>query len=416
MTRQRRPTMSLRILWTMPYLPWPAWGGNRVRQLHLLRALAEQGHRITLLVQSKTPLDEMARAVLAPFLERLVVLDRRPRKHLLTLSAALLAPYPVIVSVNGLSRRLRRVMAELLEDEWDVVQVEHSYGLQPVLTVLRKARQPFVLCEHNVESSLTALTTYHSRIPSALLPWLRRYDGWRYRNWEKHALIAPARVIAVTENDARRLSEISGRAVDVIANGVDARGLAAIRPDLRSRRIMFIGNYDYAPNVAAVETALDAVLPLIWERVPTARFAVCGHAMPRAWSKRWIDPRIEWLGFVPDLSTEQSKSALLLAPLKGGGGSKLKVLESMAAGLVVVSTPEGVSGLGVKNGREYREGCTAQDLAACVVELFEDEQQLRCIGEAARAYVQQRHDWTQLAQQLLHIYTNLPKRAHATQT
>ena len=105
----------------------------------------------------------------------------------------------------------------------------------------------------------------------------------------------------------------------------------------------------------------------------------------------------------------------LLAPLKEGGGSKLKVLESMAAGLAVVSTREGVSGLTVQDGREYREGRTSQELSARVIELFEDESQLRRIGESGRAYVQQKHDWTQLAQQLLQIYGGLPKRSCAVQ-
>jgi glycosyltransferase involved in cell wall biosynthesis len=402
--------VSLKILWSLPYLPWPLVGGNKVRQFHLLRGLAKRGHRVTLLVQSKVPLDEDARAALTPLVERLIVLERRPRKHPLTLAAALLAPYPVVVSVNGLSRDLRSAIAELLREEWDAVQVEHSYGLQAVLGVLCNRRQPFALCEHNVESSLTAITNYHPRIPSALVGHLRRYDGWRYRNWERRVLRVPARLIAVTPQDAEQLADISGRSVDIIANGVDARGLSGVRPDFAGRRILFVGNYEYAPNAAAVEMTLKEILPLIWRRIPTARFAVCGHAMPPAWRTRWKDPRIEWCGFVSDLSVEQRKSAVLIAPLAGGGGSKLKVLESMAAGLPVVCTHEGVSGLSVQDGREYREGRTAPDLAARVVELLENEADARRIGEAGRAYVSRQHDWLRLVDQLVEIYRTLPRR------
>jgi len=402
--------MRLKILWTSPYLMWPTTGGNKVRQFHLLRGLAEQGHRITLLIQSKTPLDESTRSMLAPLVERLIVLERRPRKHPLTLAAALLAPYPVVVSVNGLSRSLRNVMTELLEEEWDVVHVEHSYGLQAVLGALQRRRQPFTLSEHNVESSLTASTNYHPRIPHAMVQYLRRYDGWRYRNWERHALTAPARVIAVTDEDAARLAAISGRKVDVIANGVDARTLASVCPDFGSRRVMFIGNYDYAPNAAAVEITLTQILPRIWSRLPAVHFAVCGHGIRPGWRERWRDQRIEWRGFVPDPTVEQRRSAVLLAPLNAGGGSKLKVLESMAAGIAVVGTPEAVSGLRVQDGREYREARTPQELASRVIELFEDQQQLRRISEHARAYVQQRHDWRPLVSQMVEIFRELPRR------
>jgi polysaccharide biosynthesis protein PslH len=402
--------MSLKILWTSPYLPWPTVGGNKVRQYQLLRGLAEQGHRITLLIQSKTPLEDTTRAVLAPLVERLIVLNRRPRKHPLTLAAVPFAPYPVIVSVNGLSRRLRAVMGDLLAEPWDAVQVEHSYGLQSLLGVLQQKRQPFALTEHNVESSLTGTTTYHPRLPAMLLPHLQRYDGWRYRRWERRALRAPNRLIAVTAEDAQRLAVISGREVDVIANGVDARSFAEVRPDFNSGRLMFIGNFEYQPNASAVEWAVEEIMPRIWQRIPTARFAVCGHAMPAAWPERWKDPRIEWKGFVRDLAAEQRRCALLLAPLTSGGGSKLKVLEAMAAGLAVVSTREGVSGLDVRDGREYREGRTAEELAERVTELLPDAGRLSAIGESARAYVRRHHDWPQLVAELVQIYRRMPKR------
>lgn len=402
--------MSLKILWCLPHLPWPLVGGNKVRQFHLLRGLAEHGHRVTLLVQGKVLPDEETRARLTPLLDRLIVLERRPRKHPLTLAAALLAPYPVIVSVNGLSRRLRRTMAGLLQEQWDVVQVDHSYALQPVLGVLCDSQQPFALCEHNVESSLTGSTQYHPRIPAALVRQLRRYDGWRYRSWERRVLRAPARLIAVTPHDAERLTAISGRGVDVVANGVDARSLSTVHPDFASRRMLFVGNYEYAPNAAAVERIVTDILPLIWRRIPAVRFAVCGHGIPQTWRRRWQDPRIEWCGFVPDLSSEQRRSALLIAPLSEGGGSKLKVLESMAAGLPVVCTREGVSGLQVQDGREYREGCTAAELAASAMELLENEPLAHRMGEAGRAYVSLHHDWLSLVDQLVKIYRALPRR------
>jgi glycosyltransferase involved in cell wall biosynthesis len=402
--------MGLKILWTSPYLPWPTVGGNKVRQYQLLRGLAEQGHRVTLLVQSKTPLEESSQAALAPLVERLIVLNRRPRKHLLTLAAALLAPYPVVVSVNGLSRALRAAMTQLLAEPWDAVHVEHSYGLQSLLGILQSRRQPFALTEHNVESSLTASTTYHPRLPVMLLPHLRRYDGWRYRRWERRALRAPTRLIAVTPEDARRLSAIAGRSVDVIANGVDPRCFADVKPNFGSGRLLFVGNFEYPPNAAAVEWAIEEIMPLVWERIPMARIAICGHAMPPAWRARWRDPRIEWRGFVADLAGEQRNSAILLAPLNAGGGSKLKVLEAMAAGLAVVSTPEGVSGLSVRDGREYREGRTAEELAARVTELLPDAGRLAALGDSARAYVQRSHDWRQLTAELVQIYLGMPKR------
>ncbi|MDU5674434.1 MAG: glycosyltransferase, partial [Pseudomonas aeruginosa] len=110
-------------------------------------------------------------------------------------------------------------------------------------------------------------------------------------------------------------------------------------------RVLFLGNYEYAPNVDAVEWMLDEILPRVWAHCPEARMSVCGYALPAEWAQRWSDPRIEWQGFVPDLLQLQSSSSVFLAALRHGGGSKLKVLEALAAGLPLASTAQGVSGL-----------------------------------------------------------------------
>ncbi|MEP6883752.1 MAG: glycosyltransferase family 4 protein [Gammaproteobacteria bacterium] len=400
----------LKILWFSPYLIWPTHGGNRVRQYQLLRHLAERGHRITLLIQSKTPMDEDTKRHLGAVAERVIVLGRRAHKHPLTLAAALLAPYPIISSVHGLSRPLRAKFAELLEEPWDVVQVEHSYGLQSFLPLLLGRRQPFVLTEHNVESTLVATANYHPRIPKPAMWLLRHYDGWRFRRWERRALRAPTRVIAVTQQDAAVMERIAGRSIDVVPNGADTTTYADVHPDAASRRIMFIANYGYPPNNQAVEWAVSEIMPRVWRQVPDARFAVCGSGMPAHWPQLWPDPRIEWRGFVADIKVQQRESAVFIAPLRAGGGSKLKVLEAMSAGLAVVSTAEGVSGLAARDGIDYLAGQTAQELADALSALLLDPERSRILGENGRDYVRGHHGWAMLAEQLEQIYSELPPK------
>jgi polysaccharide biosynthesis protein PslH len=321
-----------------------------------------------------------------------------------TLLAAAFSPYPVDVSINGFSGRMRRVIEELLEEPWDIVQVEHSYGLQSFLRVLERLDQPFVLTEHNVESTLVHTNNYHPRVPKALLTALHRFDLWRYRRWERRAFAAPRRLIAVTQPDADRMSSIGRRAVDVVANGADTESGAAVQPARDRPNIMFIGNFAYPPNQDAVEWAVAEIMPRIWHAIPAARFIVCGVSARPEWPTRWPDPRIEWRGFVPDVCAVQRESAVFLAPLRSGGGSKLKVLEAMAAGLPVVSTQEGVSGLAALPEQEYIPGEDADSLAAGVVELLSSPAELERIGEAGRRYVQTTHGWAALAENLEKVY------------
>lgn len=397
-------TPSLKILWTLPYLPWPTSSGGKLRQYHLLRTLANKGHRITLLVQSKTPLSASAKAHLEAIVDRLIVLPRRPIRHPLTLLAAVFSPYPLLVSVNGFAPALERVFADLLTEDWDVVQIEHSYGLQPFFQQLQQKKQSFLLTEHNVESSIGAAT--YQQLPFWLRPYIY-FDQWRYRRWEKKALGLPYKVAAVTAGDAKNLAEHCQREVDVVINGVDTAAFACVHPDLDSQRVLFVGNFEYPPNLDAVAWSLDEILPLVWQQMPEVRFAICGYAMPASWRERWPDSRIEWQGFVADLTLEQQQSAVFLAALREGGGSKLKVLEALAAGLPLVSTPQGVSGLALQDGRDYLGGATAAELAQALLQLLRQGESARAMAEAGRYYVCQNNDWQISASQLETLYQKI---------
>ncbi|WXL24097.1 glycosyltransferase family 4 protein [Ectopseudomonas mendocina] len=394
----------MRILWILSYSPWPTTSGGKTRQYHLLRSLAQRGHRITLLMHSKQPVTAEERKALEPLLERLIVLPRRPLRSLKTIAAALFAPYPLLTSTNGLSKGLEHAARDLLQEHWDIVQIEHSYTFQPYEKVLREKQQPFVMTEHNVESSLGSAT--YANMPAWLKPFVH-YDQWRYRRWERRVMQQAAQVIAVTEQDAQRLGSMLGRKLPVVVNGVDCSYFAGAQPAPEQQRILFLGNYEYAPNVDAAKWMLDEIMPLIWDKCPDARLSVCGYALPEEWAQRWPDARIEWQGFVPDLLALQSTSSVFLAPLRHGGGSKLKVLEALAAGLPLATTAQGASGLALKPGQDYLAGETPEQLAEAVVQLLRSPETAKRMGENGRAYARQHHDWSVAAAQLEQVYATL---------
>ncbi len=397
----------MRVLWTLPYLPWPTTSGSKTRQFNLLRGLAQRGHRITLLTQSRVPLGEAARQALMPLLERLIVLPRRPLHSPLNLIAALYAGYPMRASINGLAPHLRHRFEALLEEHWDVIQIEHSYSFQPFERALQASGLPFIVSEHQVEWCKGAAC--HDRLPLWLRPF-NSFDGWRYRRWETRVLQQASEVIAVSPRDASQLSEMSGRPTQVVVNGVDCAHYQHIDFAPHSQRLLFVGNFEHCANLEAIEWALDEVLPQVWQSNPAVRLAVVGHALPAHWKLRWDDPRIEWVGYLPDLRELQRHSALFFAPLRRAGGCKIKLLEAMAAGLPVVTTREGVSGLQVRSGEHYLGGADGDDLALTITQLLNQPQRMRQLSDAGRAFVRERHDWSVAAAQLEGVHARLASR------
>ncbi|HEY0906676.1 MAG TPA: glycosyltransferase, partial [Methylophilus sp.] len=286
--------MPYRILWTLPYLPWPISSGGKLRQFQLIKTLAARGHEITVLAQSKYPLTPEIEAALKPHVKELIVLPRRSLTHPLSLLLAAVGHLPMLASVNGYSKTLTRTFEQLLQTrDFDVVQVEHSYGLQPFLAVLKRLNRKFLLTEHNVESRLIPATYQH--LPALLKPY-KFLDAWRYRRWEKQVLQQATRVAAVTREDADVMATIAQRPVDVVINGVDVAYYAGVQPDYRAKKILFVGNMEYPPNLDAVHLTVEQIMPLVWQTCPDAELVVCGYGMPAEWATRWPDPRLKWKG------------------------------------------------------------------------------------------------------------------------
>lgn len=386
------PPRGLEVLWTSPYLPYPATNGGKTRQLALLRQLAARGHRITLLALAKEPPTAADVTALEAFLAGLVVVPRRDRGSAGTLLRAALAPArPVVATVNGCNADYAARFAALLGSRaWDVVQLEHSYGFEPLDAALGRAGTPFLLTEHNVESRLVA--GQFARLPGPLR-LLGTLDAARARAWERRVLRRAGAVVAITGADAAAFRALGAREVVVVPNGIDTGALAGVAPDPAARRLFFLGNYDYPPNRDAVRWLCEEIMPRIWAAAPDVTLLLHGHAMPAVWRQRWPDERIDFAGYAPDLAGAHGSSSAFVAPLRSGGGSKLKVLEAMAASLPVIGTREAMSGLAAVPGQDWMEAETAAEIAAAALALLDDPARAAAVGRSGRALVVAHHDW-----------------------
>src|SRR5690606_16776253 len=106
------------------------------------------------------------------------------------------------------------------------------------------------------------------------------FDQWRARAWERHVFDRAQRVIAVTDADAQNMQNLTKTPVDVVVNGVDTTTFAVVQPDFEANAVLFVGNYEYPPNVDAINWVLNDIMPLVWRDCPNARFIVAGFALP----------------------------------------------------------------------------------------------------------------------------------------
>jgi glycosyltransferase involved in cell wall biosynthesis len=396
----------VRCLLLSPFVPSPPHDGGRLRVLELARGL-ERAHDVELLALSTGSNDDR-RGVEALRGEGLRVEAVEHRPHRARAAARALA------ARRSLYGELHRseVMAEAVRRRLpgvDVVQAEFSYmgAYRPP----GGGGPPWVLDEHNVEFRLNE-TLARAGQGAAYRVYARRERRLR-RAEELAACRAADRVLAVSDADREALErELPGVRVAVVPNGVDLEALRAepLPPSDAAPTGVFVGKMDYRPNVDGARWLCDEVLPHIRERVPSFRVAIVGRdPAPSVASLGRVDG-VEVTGAVADVRPHLRGAALALVPLRAGSGTRLKVLEAMAAGRPVVSTSLGAEGIEARDGEHLLLADDARSFADAAVRVAGDRTLAERLAASGRRLVEERYGWPAAVARLERVHSELVAR------
>jgi glycosyltransferase involved in cell wall biosynthesis len=198
-------------------------------------------------------------------------------------------------------------------------------------------------------------------------------------------------VSLVAEDEAAAFGARIGRPVAWLPMAVDISPSPAPVAANPGDRIVFVGGLDYHANLEAVRTYVGEVAPALAALGQGGlRLRVIGHCPEAVRAELGSSPSVDLLGYVDDLASELAGARAFVAPIPPGTGVKTKVLEAMAAGLPVVSTPDGVTGIGVVPGEHCLVGSTPTELAEGIARLVADPEAAARIGAAGRSIVAER--------------------------
>jgi glycosyltransferase involved in cell wall biosynthesis len=198
-----------------------------------------------------------------------------------------------------------------------------------------------------------------------------------------------------------------------VPNGVDVERFSP-PAGAGAPEILYIGSFRHLPNLLGFEKLEREIMPRVWERFPEARLrVVAGPRHEQFWKRRPLDPRIELMGFVEDVRPLYAAAAVVAVPLEVSAGTNIKVIEAMACGRAVVSTPIGCAGLDLQDGYDALIRSDWSGFAEGVCELLADAELGRGIGARARMTAADRFDWKAIAEGALESYWSV-KAATAT--
>lgn len=405
----------MNLLYVTFGLPAPPDSGARLRDFNLLRRVAKH-HRVWLLSLLEFE-DELERAPeLLEYCQQVdgVVACRRSVGSLATGVAGLFQKRPIATATYYYRELANKIYELTRQVKFDVVQIEHSF-----LAPYRSALPPdfkgsTVLSLHNIGvqqyRTMLDVSSGISRIPAALKWWLMQ-------GWEAPASDKFHQVITVSDDDRNRLRALGAQGqISVIENGVDCSVLKPLpRPDEGTEEILFIGTMGYLPNRDAARYFCRHIFPLIRKSRPGCVLNLVGSGGKEYLSDLERPGEVNVTGRVEDPVPYYERSRLAVVPLRGGGGSRLKILEAMALGRPVVSTSLGREGLSLQDGHEILTADEPGEFAKAVVRLLEDRHCWNDMAEAGRKRVERQYDWDLLAARLIELYEKPSRAAHVNE-
>jgi sugar transferase (PEP-CTERM/EpsH1 system associated) len=403
----------MRLLYFTPQQIWPVNSGSRLRNYNLARQLAARAS--VTIVEMGGGGQEQRISKENSDLANVVTLDKCRAYSPSIILRGLAGPAPMTV-LNCWSPRSASQLADVLRlHQFDTVQIEGVHLMKFLPMIQQTPGCPAIVVDwHNIESELM----------------------WRYanntRNWAKKiAARRTAKLIERVEDQLldtcamhtvtseREHQKLLARRPDsnikVIPNGVDAScyidkkladGCRKTSPGNSKQTIVFVGHMDYHANIDAVTWFSRVAWPEISRTHPALHFMIVGRD-PSPEVRALASDRIHVTGTVADVRPFYASAVAAVVPLRVGSGTRLKILEAMAAGVPVVSTKLGAEGIDVEHDLHFLQADSGPDIAAAVHRIASSDETRSRLSQTARELVHRAYDWSVIGKHLFRLHEEL---------
>ena len=399
----------MKILMLTPYLPYPPSSGGQVRSYNLLKNLGKK-HKVVLVALIKNDQEKKFIKKLEKFCEKIYVCKRSESAWTLeNVVKSVFGPYPFLV-VRNFSHPAKDLVFNLIKkNNFDLIHAETFY----VMPHLPKTDIPIILVEQTIEYQV--YQHFVNTLSFFFLKPFFYFDILKLKFWEKNYWKKANIVVAVSQKDKQKmLALLPSLKIKIIPNGAgeDLIEIFKKKKIVKKSIFLYLGNFAWLQNVEAANILAKKIFPEIKKKITNA---VCYIAGQKAHEKihhlqkygiKIIDIKHFDINKVKEIYSDAS---IFLAPIQGPGGTRLKILGAMAAGLPIISSKVGVEGLKVKHGENVLVAQNENEFVNNAIKLLHDRTLYQKIRVNARRLIEQRYSWNIIAQDLDKIYSGLKK-------
>ena len=395
----------MKILQVTNKVPYPMKDGGAIACMNLTRGFSLSGHKVTVLAMNTRKHHiihgELPEAItdLAEF--RLVEVPA-PISKIAALVNFLFSRKPYN-AVRFISEPFKKELKKVLrKKKYDIVQLEGLY-VCPYIPVIRKYSQAKIVYRaHNIEHEIWERTAAMSK------GWERIYFrnlARRIKKFEKKWLNQYDLLVPITERDGRILDELGNTKPKFVSQtGIDSSVLIPNSKKLKHPTLFHIGSLEWTPNQEGLLWFMEQCWPKIHQQFPELKFYIAGRNAP-GWFRRKIElPNVVFEGEVPDAYDFINSKSIMVVPLFSGSGMRIKIIEGMALGKSIVTTPVGTEGISTTEGENIMIAETAEKFVESISRLIEDREFFEKIGRNAIEYIHEKFDNLAAAAALIEFY------------
>jgi glycosyltransferase involved in cell wall biosynthesis len=388
------------LLFLSWWWPYPANNGSKIRAYNLLRHLS-QHYQVTLLSFAET--DEATPEQIAHLKTFCHQVEAVPKP--------LYNPGAVKATLGYLSRWPRSLVDVYSADMAERIQRVHQSQPVDVIVAFEFQTMRYLEVLPDVPGILEELevTQFHNAVEEASSTPRRlraQLTLSKFQQSINRLIQAGAACTVVSESEAAYIKQFApaNARIDVVPNGVDT---TANHPDssveAKPLSLIYTGAVTYNANYDAVAYFVREIWPLVRARYPEANFMVTGGTGSVDVKDLAAVPGVSFSGYLPSVADAVRRQWAVVAPLRVGGGTRLKILEAMALGTPVIATSKGAEGLAVHNGQDILIADTAPAFAEAIGQLFDDASLRNRLAAAGRTLVEQEYDWGALTHHLVDL-------------
>ena len=397
----------LKILFLTYDLFYPLVSGGKIRAYYLIKNLARK-HQITLFSYYRDENQKQYLTEIKKYCPKVFLFKRRKPWSWQNLLRSFLTPLP-FASATYYSRDLKRALIkELKKNQYDLVHFESFYPAL-YLPLVKRLGVKTVMGNENLEYQVYA--RYASSRRFFLFRQLLKLEVWRMRLYEQRLWQLADVNLAPSGGEAKVIEKITKKDCSIIPNGVDPGVFSQVKYREKAKTLIFVGTLIYQANDDAMKYFFKEIHPEIKKQKEEVEFILLSWYQPD-WLKKYLAGQSVKL--IKDKKTAVAeflvKADVLVAPMRIAGGTNIKVLEAMAAGLPVVTTSIGIEGIKAKKGKEVIVADNPKNFAGETVKLLINRKRRQKLGLAGKALVKRLYNWTKITKKLEKAYQELGRQ------